>query len=170
MSQPAMLWGDDMVLLTRRGAEICYAALVAAERKFATRNGGASPTDEMQWLREVLRLATMAPERFEPVSAGRAVVVNVAERNDLPDEGSAVAAAGSAPSVSEAGRARGCLDTRSAAQLLGISDRAVRKACDRGWLRAERVAGHWLIDEADALAYRGRREGRIDDRQAAAVG
>lgn len=164
--KPAALLADGHVVLSRKGAEMCHAALVLAHRQLKARHGGAPISDDMVWLAEVLRIATIPPERSE-ASAGREVAVTTSQRQEV---GSEVAEPGSAGSESAAVGAGGYLDTRDAAALLGISDRAVRKACDLGKLRASRVAGHWLIEEADALAYREQRESRTDDRQAAAVG
>lgn len=48
------------------------------------------------------------------------------------------------------------------AQLAGVSDRRVRRACETGELAAVRLAGRWLIREVDAYRWLGRdrRRGR----------
>lgn len=167
MNESAILLGPGRVVLNRRGAELCLEALRLAHRGALVRHGGAPVTAEFDWLLGVLTIAVRTPDDYEP--EGRKVRVAMSERQEL-SAGSAVAAAGSDVPESASVGAGEYLDTRDAAALLGISDRAVRKACDLGRLRASRVAGHWLIEEADALAYREQRESRVDDRQAAAVG
>ncbi len=49
------------------------------------------------------------------------------------------------------------MTTSRAADVLGISDRAVRKACTDGRLDAERVDGQWRITRASVEAYAPRR-------------
>jgi excisionase family DNA binding protein len=46
------------------------------------------------------------------------------------------------------------LTTREASHLLGITDRAVRKAITEGRLPAERSGGRWLINSEDVARYR----------------
>ncbi|WP_419144872.1 helix-turn-helix domain-containing protein [Microbacterium binotii] len=46
--------------------------------------------------------------------------------------------------------------TRGAADLLGIGERAVRKAISGGALPAENVGGRWLIDREDVEQYRAK--------------
>ncbi len=49
------------------------------------------------------------------------------------------------------------MTTTRAADVLGISDLAVRKACTAGRLDAELVDGHWRITRASVEAYEPRR-------------
>ncbi|MBB6343777.1 excisionase family DNA binding protein [Nonomuraea muscovyensis] len=49
------------------------------------------------------------------------------------------------------------MGTSSAADLLGITDRAVLKAIHEGRLPAERVAGRWLITREDVEHFRAGR-------------
>lgn len=60
-----------------------------------------------------------------------------------------------APEVAAESEVR--LSTSSAADLLGVTDRAVRLACKGGRLRAERVGGRWLIDREDVEHFRAAR-------------
>ncbi len=48
------------------------------------------------------------------------------------------------------------LTTGEASHLLGITDRAVRKAITEGRLHAKRSGGRWLIKSEDAARYRAR--------------
>jgi hypothetical protein len=52
------------------------------------------------------------------------------------------------------------MTTREVAQLLGIKPASVKVACLRERLRAVKRGRDWWIEEADAVAYRDRREGR----------
>jgi hypothetical protein len=168
--KPALLIGPDRVVLNCRGVEICRVALALALKHSNHANGGAYGSDDVAWLCEVLRLASTSPA--ESAAAGRPVVVNITDRQEHGSaDGSAVAVDGSAGSASVVGMGSPlvrALDTHAAADLLGVSDRAVRKACSRGTLRAAWVSGHWEIDRADALAYGERRKVGTNGRQAAA--
>jgi excisionase family DNA binding protein len=46
------------------------------------------------------------------------------------------------------------LTTQQASGLLGVTDRAVRKAIAENRLRADRSGGRWMIDSADVVMYR----------------
>lgn len=154
--KPAALLGVGRVVLTQRGVEMCLAALLLAVRQGEGRNGGVSTSGEFVHLRDVLRLAAAEQVPQEPAPQEAAV------------PGTApVAAAGTAGAASQV-EGLGRLDTRTVAERLGISERAIRKACSKGTLRAVRVAGHWEIEEADAVAYGERRKAVDDDGQTAA--
>lgn len=58
--------------------------------------------------------------------------------------------------TSELDRSLSQLTTGSAAEQLGITDRAIRKAIRDGRLRATQVDGKWLIDPEDLKHYRRR--------------
>lgn len=170
--RPAHLFGDDQVLLTRRGVEICRSALLLAVRHAGRTNGSASDSSDVTYLQEVLRIAATLPSAPEPAEKQR-VVVRISDcRPAGSANGSEVAEPASAGASSAArvvGRS-GRLDTRAAAEILGVSDRAVRKACFRGTLSAAWVSGHWEIDPVDVRAYGQRRRARNDGGQTAATG
>ncbi len=50
------------------------------------------------------------------------------------------------------------VSAREAADLLGVTDRAVRLACTQGRIPAEQVDGRWLIDREDVEHYRAARD------------
>jgi excisionase family DNA binding protein len=52
------------------------------------------------------------------------------------------------------------LSLSEVAERLGVSERRVRQRISDGSLRAEKVGGRWLLDEADVLELDGRRVGR----------
>lgn len=54
-------------------------------------------------------------------------------------------------------QSRSLLTTADAAELLGISDRGVRKAILDGRLPAQRVADVWLVDREDVEHFKARR-------------
>ncbi len=64
-------------------------------------------------------------------------------------------ACGSAPAVeAEPASSLESMTTRQAADVLGITDRGVRLACDKGRIPATRVDGRWRIDPLGVAAYR----------------
>ena len=145
--KPARLFGEDTVLLNRKGARMCAAALEAV-RRHAARNGGASPSGDFEWLEAVLRLATA--ERVtsaDDVEGSEVGTVPVPIRIIVPS---------SAPV-----RTRH-LTTRDAAVLAGVSDRTIRKAIGSGRLAADRAGWAWLVDEREVRRWMGERRRRPD--------
>jgi len=45
------------------------------------------------------------------------------------------------------------MTTKTAAERIGITDRAVRLACDQGRIPATRVVGRWQLERSDVDAY-----------------
>ena len=74
---------------------------------------------------------------------------------------SAVASAGGSAVVIEAEVAPPLepMNTSRAADVLGITDRGVRLACNQGRIPATRVDGRWQLDPAGVAAYRRTRMG-----------
>jgi excisionase family DNA binding protein len=62
------------------------------------------------------------------------------------------------PSVEDvlAGRHKLVLTTSEVAEAYGISDRTVREAIEKGWLKAQKSGGTWLIRRLDAQARWGK--------------
>ena len=140
--RPARLFGDA-VLLNRKGARMCAAALEAVRRR-AGRNGGGSPSSDFEWLETVLRLATAEPVTSEDDTEGSEVgTVSVPIRIIMPS---------SAP-----GSTRQRLTTRDAAELAGVSDRTIRKAIGSDQLAADRPGWAWLVDEHEVRRWMGER-------------
>lgn len=150
------------VWLSPRGVEMCLAALVKARRDRARGNGGAPVTDDFRWLVEVLRLAADAPVGAADEPQGFA---------DETESGPVSLVLRSSAALVGSSVGRGHLTTRSAAELIGISEQAVRRACSAGRLEAERVGRAWMVDERAARSYAERRgRGRGDGGQASPGG
>ena len=136
--RPSAIVAGQLVL-TRRGAGMLLAALQLA-MKHAERDAvsyqGRSQWDDVSWLREQARL--VAEGRTGPASADSADgTVPVPFRVTLP--GSEV-----------------IWGTRQAAELAGVTRRAVVAAIRRGDLPATRVGREWVVRELEARQYAGR--------------
>ena len=144
--RPSVIAGEDLVL-NRDGARLVVAALELALRQ-AGRDGldvrkRAGWTD-VEWL---LASARAVAAGNTPAAAGTAAgTAEGSFRVDLPD---------SAP-VQE------MLTTAGAANLLGVTPRAVVKRIAAGRLPATRVGREWAISEWDA-PLRGGREAAMTD-------
>lgn len=144
--------GDWPVWLSRRGAEMCAAALEQVRRGTA-RNGGAAPNTDFEWLAQVLRLAVAPP-------------TNGADGSGLGTE--TVSVRINVPSSAPVGTRH--LTTRAVAELAGVSDRTVRKAIASGRLAADRAGWTWLVDERDARHWAGARKGSAREGSTAQAG
>jgi excisionase family DNA binding protein len=123
----ATLTRDDVVLIV--GAR---AAILAVWRENALRNGrGSLPPDLVPLLDSLA--ACLAPPSF---AAGSVAV---------PPFGD--------PAASQPR----WISTREAADVIGVSEVAVRKACRQGRLVARPSGRGWRVDAADAVRYRAQR-------------
>lgn len=138
---PARVQADAgaRLVLTRRGAEIATALQTLGLELLRRRAGGyvPLPSDVRAVLEATRRAAGFADETTSGTSG-----------TDVP------------LSISVGPRQ---LDTRTAAEVTGMSTQAVRKACATGRLTAVRVSGVWVIDADSVSRYALEREATPDD-------
>jgi len=137
------------VILDKRGAEIAAAGIEAMIMGARTVRGqGAKIPAQVLEVLEVCRIAATEPATGSDQAAGPPAVAPSAVQGmrraddlDSPLGGGAAIRGGRR------------LSTGEAAEIIGISDSAVRLAARLGRLPAERIGRAWVILDRDARAY-----------------